>query len=427
MPSSFNRPGVVVESFPPPPDLAFRTGVAGFVGPASGNGTEPLPLARLFTSWPDFAAAYRDGGQWRQGVWTSDGALWHGVQGFFANGGSRCWVVLHAPAPGGDQLAGLATGVAALAQIDDVDLVCAPSLMFQLGPLALQQQLIRSAEVRDDWFLILDAPSPTLQQDLGGWIASLRAAPSNRPYNAALYHPWLVPGGDVEPAPENPAAPPDNLNPIELPLLSLVQPGDDILPGAEPDLTMIPASGHVAGIFARTDARVGVHKAPANEPIEGIVDVVANVDDVAGANPIRAYPGRGIRVWGARTLAVPSSVSDPHAYVGVRRLVVTLDRWLVRALDWAVFETNDVRTWVRIHRELDRRLTTLFEQGAFQGAAPDEAFYIKCDDENNPPDVRTRGELHVEIGIAAAVPKEFIAIHLVRRAEGTTVQRQRGS
>jgi phage tail sheath protein FI len=164
-----------------------------------------------------------------------------------------------------------------------------------------------------------------------------------------------------------------------------------------------------------------VHKAPANEPIDGIVNVLADVDDVATANPIRAYPGRGIRVWGARTLAVVASPGDLNAYVGVRRLMVTLDRWLVRAFEPMVFEANEVRTWVRIHRELNRRLTAMFEQGAFQGSTPDEAFYVKCDDENNPVEARAAGRLQVDIGVAPAVPKEFITIRLVRSAEGITV------
>ena len=396
---SSGRSRVVVESFPPPADLVFRTSVAGFVCPAvAGAPPVPpappppaLPLALLFTSWPDFADAFRDGPAWRAGTWLPDELLWASVQGFFGNGGSRCWVVLYDPAATGNPLAALDIGVGALAEIDDVDLVCAPSLLGQEAPLALQQQLIRSSEQRrDDWFLILDAPPPAASQDLAAWLAALRAAPSSRPEDAAVYQPWLLPGGDVEPPPGGASRP-------------------------------VPPSGHVAGIFARTDRKIGVHKAPANEAIEGIVDVAAEVDDVAGANSILAFPGRGIRVWGARTLAIPASNVDANAQVSVRRLILTLDRWLVRALDWTVFETNDARTWVRIHRELNRRLTGLFDQGALQGSTPDEAFFVKCDDENNPADVRAAGKLQVDIGVAPAVPNEFIKIRLVRSAEGITV------
>src|SRR6185503_10481098 len=154
MPSSLNRPGGTVESFPPPADLVFRTGVAGFLCPAwqanaaRGVAAPPvLPVALLFTSWPDFADAFRDDPDWQ--AWRPGQLLWAGVQGFFLNGGLRCWVVLYDGT--GDRLAALDVGVRALAEIEDVDLVCAPSLMDQ-DPLPVQQQLIWSAEkTRDDW------------------------------------------------------------------------------------------------------------------------------------------------------------------------------------------------------------------------------------------------------------------------------------
>lgn len=418
---SLGPPGVVVGSSPPPVDAAFRTGVAGFVGPAvAGPPPVPpnpalaaLPQTMLFTSWPDFADTFRDASGWLPGIWLPGELLWAAVQGFFANGGTRCWVVLYDKAASANPLAAVDIGVTALAAIDDVDLVCAPSLLDSdslttAQQLRLQQQLIWSAENRgrDDWFLVLDAPRPpagveTIESQLTAQLAALRDDPAfttpagtayrmQRPNNAAIYYPWLIPGGDVEPAPSAAAS-------------------------------SIPPSGHVAGIFARTDLKVGVHKAPANEALDGIVDVLAEVGDVATANPIRAYPGRGIRVWGARTLAVTASPGDLDAYVGVRRLIVTLDRWLVRAFEAMVFEANELRTWVRIHRELNRRLTAMFEQGAFQGSTPDEAFYVKCDDENNPVDARAAGRLQVDIGVAPAVPKEFITIRLVRSADGITV------
>lgn len=430
MDSPFNRPGVAVESFPPPVGAAFRTGVAGFVGPAvagappvpPGPALPALPQVMMFTSWPDFANTFRDGDGWLPGIWLPGELLWGAVQGFFANGGTRCWIVLYDKHASADPLAAVDIGVTALAAIDDVDLVCAPSLLDSdvltaQQQLRLQQQLIWSAENRgrDDWFLILDAPRPpvgpvTVEAQLAALLPGLRkdltfttpggaAYCMQRPNNAAIYYPWLVPGGDVEAAPT---------------LLGEQTKKDAVM-------RPVPASGHVAGIFARTDLELGVHKAPANEVIDGIVDVLADVDSVATANPIRAYPGRGIRVWGARTLAVTASPGDLDAYVGVRRLIVTLDRWLVRAFEAMVFETNEFRTWVRIHRELSRRLTALFEQGAFQGSTPDEAFYIKCDDENNPAEARAAGRLQVEIGVAPAIPREFITIRLVRSAEGTTV------
>lgn len=407
MSDSFSPPGVAVEAFSAPSELGFRTGVAGFLcrawnPDASSIAPPALPAALLFTSWADFAEAFRAGLDWQ--AWLPGQLLWAGVQGFFLNGGARCWVVLYDAVATGDQRQALDIGVAALADIEDVDLVCAPSLMREPtppdAPQVLYQQLIWSCEQRrSDWFLILDAPATAAA--VPDWLVGLRDAPRvvmpdqrpfhmARPHDAAVYYPWLVPGGDGEPPPG-------------------------------PAVAAVPASGHIAGLFARTDEQRGVHRSPANRPIEGVVDVVEDVEGVVGANPLRALRGRGIRAWGARTLSVPASSLDRSAYIGVRRLILTLDRWLARALDWTIFETNEVRTWVRIRRELNARLTDLFERGTFQGRTPDEAFYVKCDAENNPLELRAAGHLQVDVGVAPAVPNEFINIRLVRSAAGITV------
>jgi hypothetical protein len=406
--SSRNRPGVAIEQFSPPPALDFRTGVAGFLGPAIASGTPPARLPdplqpdagdpqQPFTTWHDFAAAFRGDKDWLADRWVPDELMWNAVQGYFQNGGSRCWVVFY-DQDAGDTNSALEAAVATLARIDDVDLVCAPSLMARANTaLALQQQLIRSFELvgddgprRDDWFLLLDPPEAAA--DLPARIAALRAAPSDHPENIAVYYPWVQLGGDGEPPP--------------------------LPPGAQPR-QRVPPSGHVAGIFARTDQEVGVFKAPANASIEGIVDV-DDVDDVEAANPLRAFPGRGIRVWGARTLVAGAAVTGDR-FVNVRRLVLTLERWLVRALDWVVFEASDFRLWMRVNRELNAKLGALFLQGAFAGKTPDEAFSVKCDAENNPDDVRASGKLQIDIQIAPTVPKEFIQIRVVRSAEGLTV------
>lgn len=400
MVASLQHPGVVVEQFEPAVAAEFRTGVAGFIGFAvagegANAGPPAAPESRLYTSWHDFAYQFRDGGGWRSGGWRPDEILWNSVQGFFGNGGRRCHVVFYDPAGTGDPRLALDRAVQVLAEQEEVDLVCAPSLMAAAAPAPLQQQLVESSKAArgahfTEWFLILDGPPPGAA--LASWLTALRVA-AKHPADAALYYPWLVPGGEFEPAPGAPAIPPP-----------------------------IPPSGHVAGIFARTDRRVGVHKAPANEEVLGVVDTAGDASDVDGANPLRAFPGRGIRVWGARTLAEIESSSDPDGWVNMRRLVLTLERWLVRALEWVVFETNDLRLWVRIHRELEARLTDLFLRGAFQGKTPGDAFRIKCDEENNPADVRASGLLQVYVQIAPAVPQQFVTIRLIRSAEGLTVE-----
>jgi phage tail sheath protein FI len=167
---------------------------------------------------------------------------------------------------------------------------------------------------------------------------------------------------------------------------------------------------------------VGVFKAPANEEVLGVLDLETNIDNSIqdqlnpeGVNCLRAFPGRGIRVWGARTLS-----RDPNwRYVSVRRLFLTLRRWIDLNMAWATFEPNELPLWVRIQRELTTYLTTLLRAGALQGATPAQAFYVKCDAETNPPDLREAGQVVTEIGLAPLAPAEFIVVRIIQRA-GTT-------
>jgi phage tail sheath protein FI len=203
------------------------------------------------------------------------------------------------------------------------------------------------------------------------------------PVNAALYHPWIRTSAS----------------------------------GTQ----FVPPCGHVAGIIARTDAEVGVFKAPANADIQGAVDLDIDLDsdalallNDAGVNCLRAFPGRGIRVWGARTLS-----TDPNwRYLNVRRLVLTVLRWIDLNMTWAAFEPNVPALWVRIQRELGTYLTQLWRAGALQGSV-NEAFFVHCDAELNPAAGREAGQVVTEIGLAPTVPAEFIVISVQHRA-GTT-------
>jgi phage tail sheath protein FI len=180
----------------------------------------------------------------------------------------------------------------------------------------------------------------------------------------------------------------------------------------------------VAGIYSLTDRKTGVFKAPANEEIVGVLDVETQIDNSiqdqlnpARVNCLRAFPGRGIRVWGARTIG--SGESDPWLYVNVRRLFLTLRRWIDLNMGWATFEPNDGRLWVRIQRELTGYLTKWMIVGALRGSTPEQAFFVKCDAENNPPELRDVGQVVVDIGLAPLAPAEFIVVRIVRRAGAT--------
>jgi phage tail sheath protein FI len=174
---------------------------------------------------------------------------------------------------------------------------------------------------------------------------------------------------------------------------------------------LVPPSGHMAGVYARTDATRGVHKAPANEIVRGALGLEVVVTkgehdllNPKGINVIRTFPGRGIRVWGARTLT-----SDPAwRYVSVRRLFSMIENSIENGTQWVVFEPNDPFLWGRVRRDVNAFLTMVWRSGALFGVTPDQAFYVKCDAETNPPEARDVGQMVVEIGIAPVKPAEFV-------------------
>ena len=165
-------------------------------------------------------------------------------------------------------------------------------------------------------------------------------------------------------------------------------------PGERPATSSVPPSGHMAGVWARSDATRGVHKAPANEVVRGAVEVENQITkgehdllNPVGINCVRAFPGRGIRVWGARTLS-----SDPAwRYINVRRLFNYVEELDPRRHQWVVFEPNDHDLWGRIRRTISGFLYRVWRDGALFGATPEQAFYVKCDDETNPSEVIEAG------------------------------------
>ena len=191
-------------------------------------------------------------------------------------------------------------------------------------------------------------------------------------------------------------------------------------------LVSTPPSGHLAGVWARTDATRGVHKAPANEPVVGAVDLVRRVSrgeqellNPAGVNCIRYFPGEGIRVWGARTLAAEA---DPFRYINVRRLTNMLKESIAVGTRWIVFEPNDYTLWASIRRDINAFLTNVWRDGALLGRTPQEAFFVACDAETNPPEVRDAGQVVTVIGIAPVKPAEFVIFRLMQSADAIEIQ-----
>jgi phage tail sheath protein FI len=184
---------------------------------------------------------------------------------------------------------------------------------------------------------------------------------------------------------------------------------------------IVPPSGHLAGVFARTDVRRGVWKAPAGieAVVSGAVDIQHHLVDAdqdllnpIGLNCIRQFPNVGIVSWGSRTLS-----SDPEwRYVPVRRTALFLKESLRRGLQWAVFEPNDQDLWDRVRINISAFMLSLFRQGAFQGATPSEAFLVKCDRETNPQELIDQGVVTAQVAFAPLKPAEFVVIEISQKS-----------
>jgi Bacteriophage tail sheath protein len=285
------------------------------------------------------------------------------------------------------------TGFGGLEAVDEVTMLAIPDLMAALdrGDVDLdtvkgvQTEMIGHCERMGDRVAILDTPANLNADEVGKW----RQEANYDSKYAALYYPWLK-----------------------------------ILNPATGEPTFVPPSGHIAGVWSRTDATRGVHKAPANEVIRGVLDVGNRVTgpEQEGLNPnginvIRAFPGRGTRIWGARTLSSDST----WRYINVRRLFNYIEESIEEGTQWVVFEPNDQDLWQRIRRTVSAFLTRTWRDGALFGSKPEEAFYVKCDEETNPQDVIDAGQVVIEIGIAPVKPAEFVVFHIAQFSGGALV------
>jgi phage tail sheath protein FI len=178
---------------------------------------------------------------------------------------------------------------------------------------------------------------------------------------------------------------------------------------------LIPPGGHVLGVYARSDTERGVFKAPANEIVRGALDLENEINDEVqdtlnpkGVNVIRSFPGRGIRVWGARTI----TSNALWKYVSVRRLFIFLERSIYEGTQWVVFEPNDDRLWARVTDTIRLFLRTQWRLGALFGRTEQEAFFITCDRTTMTQDDILNGRLICEIGIAPVRPAEFVIFRI---------------
>jgi hypothetical protein len=183
----------------------------------------------------------------------------------------------------------------------------------------------------------------------------------------------------------------------------------------------MPPSGHLAGVYARVDAERGVFKAPANEQIRGVIGlerVIGRNDqdhlNPEGINCIRSFPGRGILIWGARTLS-----SDAQwRYINVRRLFCNIEESILQGTQWIVFEPNDQVLWRQIRRDISAYLTVQWRSGSLFGSTAEQAFFVKCDEETNPSELRDLGYCIVEVGLSPVKPAEFVVFRISQMRDG---------
>ncbi|MCB9736276.1 MAG: phage tail sheath family protein [Deltaproteobacteria bacterium] len=275
-------------------------------------------------------------------------------------------------------------GLAAYEAIDGVDLLAAPDLMWCLHKSAgfgtekdvevVQQAMITQCERLKTRFAILDLPDPVDHRRASQWRLLFDSA------YAAFYYPWVY---------------------VET---------------ADGSRRLVPPSGHVAGVFSQCDQKMGPYRAPANEELKGVVDVGRELftTDVGvlngeGINCLKPFTGgRGIRVWGARTV----SSDQQWVFVNVRRVVNAVISSVEQGLQWAVFESNTPFLWKTLTRQVSAFLKDLYDKGFFRGNTPEEAFYVKCDDETNPQEIRDAGIVVIECGVAPVRPAEYLVFRV---------------
>src|SRR5438046_1549888 len=397
---NYLSPGVYVEEVEAGsrPIEGVGTATAAFVGLAEKG---PVNSPTLVTNWSQFSQAF--------GGFLEGSYLAHSVYGYFLNGGGSAYVVRigadgHAP-----------SAQAELPSAKDKSLAGYRVLALEGGQPGndIQVEVAEASQPADDTFKLVitrgkdreeydnvttrkgksnvvtavKAASKLIQLEEIGTAGALEKVPA--PKYATRYWPWVK--------------------------------VFDPLAG---QANFVPPSGHMAGIWARSDDTRGVHKAPANEVVRGAISLELQITksehdllNPQGINVIRAFPGRGIRVWGARTLS-----SDPAwRYINVRRLFNYIEGSILLGTQWVVFEPNDMALWERVKRTISAFLVRVWRDGALFGATPSEAFYVKCDGEVNTAETIDAGQLIVEIGIAPVKPAEFVVFKIAQFSGGTSL------
>lgn len=280
-----------------------------------------------------------------------------------------------------DETKKVATGLQAFEVIEDISIVASPGSTFGMertyrdNALAISNELIAHAEHMRYRFAVLDSGDA----ETVGEVRTLRTQLTSSGY-AALYYPWVQ---GFDPITQN--------------------------------RILLPPSGFVTGVYARTDTEQGVSQVPANEDIAGAMGLEAPLSqhqqdllNPEGINCLRFLEGRGFRIWGARTIS-----ADPEwRYVNVRRYIIYLERSIVQDTTWVVFEPNGEPLWSTIRRLIEDFLLKEWRNGGLLGTTPTEAFFIKCDRSTMTQDDLDHGHLVCLVGVAVLKPAEFVLFRI---------------
>ena len=376
-------PGVYIEEIETgaKPIEGVNTSTTGMVGLTQKG---PLNQPTLVTSFSEFQRLF---GGYLDTSYGDYRYLPHAVEGFFQNGGKRVYINRVAVTGGvvsDETIIGKdssepsqRTGLWAFNGFDEIKILAIPNGATQ----KIHNAMIKHCENLKNRFAVLDPQK----------CATLDAIRNQRSlYNssyAALYYPWIK---------------------IRHPETG--------------EILSIPPSGHICGIYARTDLQRGVDKAPANEVIEGVLGPEQQIPKAQqdmlnplGVNCLREFSGRGFRVWGARTTS-----NDPlWKYINLRRLFLYLEESIEKGTQWVVLEPNNEKLWARVKQIVSQFLTTVWKGGALMGTTPEQAFFVKCDRNTMTQDDIDNGRLIMLIGVAPVKPAEFVLFRIAHWKGGS--------
>ena len=379
-------PGVYVEELSGggKPIEGVSTSTAGFVGP-----TRLGPVNQAvgpITSLAEFERHFGEGAELAHPM-PMPNFLWHGARLFFLEGGKRLWVARVAGDRARAGPADYERGLAALGGVDEISILAAPGASFggarDFAPdaLAISQSLVAHVEGRRNRIAVLDAPD-------GQGVAQMRAWRKHFTSSyAALYYPWI---GVVDPRSKR--------------------------------TPLLPPSGAIAGIYARTDMERGVHEAPANREVRTATMLEAKITDpqakalnAVGVDCLRRVAGRKVVVWGARTLSADPALK----YVNVRRLLIYLEESIRQGVQWAAFEPNGEALWASVRRAVQGFLHAAWRNGALVGRMPQDAFFVRCDRTTMSQSDVLNGRLVCLVGVAPLRPAEFVIFRIEQLTANT--------